>query len=113
MKNSSQFFHDLNRLRLQCVNGDWINSLGATSLKGLACESCVQVGASGYAAFDERDEQEISFFFVVNLWKLFLAISHKRFGKIEAFVQRTHIAVSMHLRTIFIENLVFLRSCTS
>lgn len=62
MKNSSQFFHDLNRLRLQCVNGDWINSLGATSLKGLACESCVQVGASGYAAFDERDEQEISFF---------------------------------------------------
>jgi len=47
--------------RLQCVNGDWINSLGATSLKGLACESCVQVGASGYAAFDERDEQELYF----------------------------------------------------
>lgn len=69
MKNSSQFFHD-RRLRLQCVNGDWINSLGATSLKGLACESCVQVGASGYAAFDERDEQEI-FFFVMSLWKLF------------------------------------------
>ena len=44
--------------RLQCVNGDWLNSLGETSLKGLACESCVQVGASGYVGFDQRNEQD-------------------------------------------------------
>lgn len=48
--------------RLQCVNGDWRNSLGETSLKGLACESCVQVGATGYAGFDQRNEQELYFF---------------------------------------------------
>ena len=49
---------EVNAARLQCVNGDWRNSLGETSLKGLACESCVQVGATGYAGFDQRNEQD-------------------------------------------------------
>ncbi|CAE7758910.1 unnamed protein product, partial [Symbiodinium sp. CCMP2456] len=48
--------------RLQCVNGDWYNSLGKPGLNGLACEACMQVGARGYAAYDERNEQELYFF---------------------------------------------------
>ena len=47
----------LRGFRLQCVNGDWPNSMGSMSLQGLACESCLQVGATGYGAFDQRNEQ--------------------------------------------------------
>ena len=48
--------------RLQCVNGRWYNSLGQLNLQGLSCESCVQVGANGYAAYDSRNEQELYHF---------------------------------------------------
>ncbi|CAE7816266.1 unnamed protein product, partial [Symbiodinium microadriaticum] len=48
--------------RLQCVNGDWYNSLRRPGLNGLVCEGCVQVAARGYAAYDKRNEQELYFF---------------------------------------------------
>ena len=44
--------------KLQCVSGHWYNSLQQAGLKGLSCESCVQVGASGYEAYNARNEQE-------------------------------------------------------
>lgn len=48
--------------KLQCVSGQWYNSLEKPSLQGLFCEPCVHVGARGYAAYHTRNEQELYFF---------------------------------------------------
>ncbi|OLP80195.1 hypothetical protein AK812_SmicGene39424 [Symbiodinium microadriaticum] len=62
--------------RLQCVNGDWYNSMSGLFLLfsivrtvaivrimgSCGCATGFSVGARGYVAYDERNEQELYFF---------------------------------------------------
>lgn len=47
---------------LQCINGEWINSLKKKELDGFACKSCVTVAGSGFQKFRKRKEQELYYF---------------------------------------------------
>ncbi|CAE8653537.1 unnamed protein product, partial [Polarella glacialis] len=48
--------------QLACVNGEWFNSQDQPQLGDFTCQACVQVAGPGYAAYDQRNEQELYHF---------------------------------------------------
>ena len=47
---------------LQCVNGDWFNSVQAPELGKFTCEPCVHVAGSGYSKLVKHNEQELYYY---------------------------------------------------
>lgn len=47
---------------LQCVNGDWFNSVQTPELGKFTCEPCVHVAGSGYSKLVKHNEQELYYY---------------------------------------------------